>query len=182
MSESSQPSPGILPHEEKLPPRLDLWIALVFFIAGVAILAVCLGMPTYREQQGEVYKAPGMVPGLYGCVIIALSLWLGTRAWRAGALDPAANPPRPPRVGYSNVRLALAAALCVAFAVGLVGRMPFWLAAAIFVLCFTALFEWQAGLPARERAKRLAAALAIGIGTGAAVSLVFERIFLVRLP
>ena len=178
----SEPAPSLLPHEEPLPPRIDLWIAVVFFVVGLAILALCLDMPTYREQQGEIFKAPGVVPGLYGVVIALLSIWLGYRALAAGALRAEANPPQPPREGYSNARLALAAALCVAFSVGLVGWLPFWMAAAVFVFGFTAIFEWRRGMALRERIVRLVSALAIGIGTGVSVMLVFEEIFLVRMP
>jgi hypothetical protein len=60
--------------------------------------------------------------------------------------------------------------------------MPFPVAAAIYIFCFTTLFEWRAGAPPAERLKRLAIALALGIATGLAVTLVFEKIFLVRLP
>jgi uncharacterized membrane protein len=72
--------------------------------------------------------------------------------------------------------------LCLVFAVGLVGRLPFWLAAAIFVFAFTTLFEWQGGAALRERLRRLAIAAALGIGTGVLVTVVFQRGFLVRLP
>jgi len=178
----AEPPQSVLPHEEPLPPRVDLYVAVAFFVLGAAIVGLSLGMPTYLDQQGEIFKAPGLVPGLHGSIIIVLSLWLGTRALRGGALRASANPKRPPRVGYSNARLALAALLCVGFAVGLVGRVPFPVAAAIFVFGFTTLFEWQRGAPPAERLKRLAIALALGIGTGIAVTLVFEKVFLVRLP
>ena len=44
------------------------------------------------------------------------------------------------------------------------------------------LFEWRKDQPWRERAIRIASAALIGGGTGAAVVLVFTRLFLVRLP
>ncbi len=176
------PPSSVLPHEEPLPPRYDLWTAAVFFCIGVAIVWLAWQMPTYEEQQGKIYTAPGLVPALHGIVIAGLSLWLGLRAITRGALRAGRGQERPPREGYSDTRLYLAAALCLIFAVGLVGRLPFWLAAAIFVFSFTTLFEWQRGAPARERVRRLAIAAALGIGTGVVVTLVFERGFLVRLP
>jgi hypothetical protein len=60
--------------------------------------------------------------------------------------------------------------------------MPFWLAATVFVTVFVAAFEWQPGLASTARARRFAVALAIGLCTGILVTLVFERVFLVRLP
>ena len=74
------PPPSVMPHEEPLPPRYDLWTAAVFFCAGVAIIYLCWLMPTYREQQGQIYTAPGLVPGALGAVILLLGAVLFLRA------------------------------------------------------------------------------------------------------
>jgi hypothetical protein len=84
--------------------------------------------------------------------------------------------------GTSDLRLALAAALGLVFVVGLIGRVPFWLAAAMFVAMFTILFEWRSGEPWAPRARRIGEAVLLGLVTGAAVTLVFEKVFYVRLP
>jgi putative tricarboxylic transport membrane protein len=76
----------------------------------------------------------------------------------------------------------LAAAIGLFFVVGLIGRAPFWLASAIFVTLFTGLFEWQSGQPWPQRARRIAEAVLLGFATGIAVTLVFEKVFYVRLP
>src|SRR3954454_4308703 len=117
--------PPLMPHEQPLPPRTDLWIAAVFLAFAVTIIALARQMPTYREQRGEIYTAPGLVPALYGIVIALLSVWLGFRSVARGALQPRASADGK-REGYSNTRLALAAALCLFFTVGLIGRLPFW--------------------------------------------------------
>ena len=178
---AEEPLP-LLPHEEPLPPRTDLWAAASFFAFSIAILALAWHMPTYADQGGPIYNAPGLVPSFYGIVIGLLSLWLGARSLRAGALAPARREGVQVNNGNSNARLALAAGLGILFIVGLIGRMPFWLAATIFVSFFIATFEWQPGLDARARLRRLATALAQGLATGILVTLVFERLFLVRLP
>ncbi len=177
----SDEPPPLLPHEEPLPPRLDLYIAAVFLAIGLAIVSLAWQMPTFKEQLGDIYTAPGIVPGVHGIVIALLSVWLAVRAIRRGALV-APLVAAGPREGHSNARLVLAAVLCLAFAGGMVGRMPFWLAAALFVACFIVLFEWQSGQPWSRRLRPLAIAVAVGLGTGGAVTLVFERLFLVRLP
>jgi hypothetical protein len=169
-----------MPHEEPLPPRTDLWVAATFLVFGLVVLALAMQMPTYREQRGEIYTAPGLVPALYGIVVALLSLWLGFRSIQRGALTAAAPPSR--REGHSNARLALAAGLGLVFTGGLIGRMPFWIATAVFVTAFIAIFEWQRGLDLRVRLRRLMLAAVQGVVTGAIVMLVFQRIFLVRLP
>ena len=55
-------------------------------------------------------------------------------------------------------------------------------ATAIFIFLFILVFEWRRGQPWRERARPMITALIIAAVTGALVVLVFERVFLVRLP
>jgi len=74
---------------------------------------------------------------------------------------------------WGNTPLVLV--LCLGYAVGLVGRVPFWLATFVFVSAFIAVFEY----PSR---RRMAAAPLYGIATALAVTYLFESVFLVRLP
>ncbi|MCC7045678.1 MAG: tripartite tricarboxylate transporter TctB family protein [Alphaproteobacteria bacterium] len=180
-TQPNQPLP-LLPHEEPLPPRVDLWIAVVFFAVGAAIVAVAAQMPTYKEQQGEIYNWPGLVPTVHGAIVALLSAWLAIRSIGRGALLPGAQGLPARREGYSNGRLAVAAGLCLVFTTLLIGRLPFWLAAALFVASFITLFEWRRDVPPAANLRRLVIAAAIGVGTGIGVVLVFERLFLVRLP
>ena len=151
-------TPSLLPHEQPAPPRTDLWIAAVFFVFGATAAWLAFLMPTFTDQKGEIYTAPGLVPGFYGIVIVLLSVWLGVRAIRQGALgaDAAADSTTAePGTHNGNARLALAAGLGLFFVVGLIGRVPFWLASAIFVTLFTVLFEWQPGQAWQVRARRI---------------------------
>jgi putative tricarboxylic transport membrane protein len=172
---------GVLPHEKPLPPRVDLWTGVAFLALGLGIVSLGLQMPTFKEQKGEIYTAPGLVPGIYGVVISILSLWLIARSiQRSRAASLAPGEVAPP--GTSNLRLALATGLALVFCGGLVGRMPFWAAAASFVTAFIALFEWHPGESWSRRAVRLGTAVLQGLVTGVAVTLVFEKLFYVRLP
>lgn len=177
---SEEPLP-LLPHEQPLRPRVDLLVAVSFFVFSAAIVTLALGMPTYTNQGGQIYTAPGLVPTFYGAIIGILSLWLGVRSIRRMSIARTADS-APPEEGNSNARLAIAAGLGLFFVIGLIGRMPFWLASSIFVTAFVLAFEWRRGQSSAQWTRQAAIALAIGIGTGVLVTLVFERIFLVRLP
>jgi hypothetical protein len=182
MSEPDQP---LLPSEVPLPPRTDLAVAAVFLLLGLSIFVLSVQMPNYLNQKGMIYTAPGLVPGFYGIIISGLSLWLGLRSLARARREPTAAPASgtsPPPAESSNIRLAVAVFLCVAFAAGLIGRMPFWLAAALFVTLFIAVFEWSLEAPLRQALTKLAVAAIIGLATGLLVTLVFEKVFLVRLP
>jgi hypothetical protein len=174
----NEPLP-LLPHEAPLPARTDLGIAAAVLVFSAAILTLAWGMPRFADQGGQIYTAPGLVPSFYGVVLATLSLWLAGRSLRRLRAAPEAHQED---AGNSNVRLAIAAALGLIFVVGLIGRMPFWLATTIFVTLFIAIFEWRPGLPPLLRARRLATALVQGLLTGFLVTLVFQRLFLVRLP
>jgi hypothetical protein len=175
-------APALLPHEEPLPPRVDLYVAAVFLALGIAIVTLAAQMPTFYERLQQIYTAPGLVPALHGTIITLLAIWLGLRAIARGAFRHGPDGAKKRREGYSNFRLAVAALLCLVFAAGMVSRLPFWLATALFVFAFIALFEWREGATWPERAKPLAAAAAVAAGTAVGVTLVFEKLFLVRLP
>jgi putative tricarboxylic transport membrane protein len=178
----AEEAPSLLPHERPLPPRVDLWTGAFFLLLGLVIVSLAVRMPRFAEQKGEIYTAPGLVPGIYGVVIAVLSVWLIVRSMQRLAAGEAAVAGAAAAEGTSNLRLALAAALGLVFCVGLIGRMPFWLAAALFVTAFIVLFEWRRGDQWQRRAARFATAALQGLITGVVVMLVFEKMFYVRLP
>ncbi len=169
-------------HGEDAPtPHADLVLAAVFLVFGVAVIAASAAMPTFTDQGTPAYVAPGIVPGFHGSVIALLALVLAGRSIARGAL---AGGWHSPREGTRRVvvRIGLAALLTVVFDLGLVGRLPFWLAAALFVFVFINVFEWEPGMAARKRAKNAGIALAIALIAGIGISQLFERVFLIRMP
>ncbi len=163
---------------ERLSPRVDLAVAAALLGFALTVFALVLRMPTFLDRRGEIYVAPGLVPGLYAVIVALLSVALAARSIRRARLGLAATV-APPSGG---MQLVAVAALGLAYCAVLIGHLPFWLATALFVAAFIGLFEWRRGAPPGERARMLAIASAIGVGAGVGVTLVFERLFLVRLP
>ena len=161
-------------------PRADFVTAVVLILLGLGVVAESLRMPTLEHLGVNPYTAPGVVPGLLGCVIGGLGLVLLLRAARAGGwrLDlPTGGLAAGLRTEGAR-RLGLTLLLTLGYAAGLVGRVPFWLATFVFVFLFAAMFSWR-----REQAARvLAVAAALGAVTAFVITLVFEQVFLVRLP
>ncbi|MBP6775728.1 MAG: tripartite tricarboxylate transporter TctB family protein [Piscinibacter sp.] len=153
--------------------RADLRGGAGWMAFGLAILAGAWQMDRFESMGATVYTAPGFVPALFGAVLLLLGALLAARGWRAsrdGAGVEAAQP-------LLNRRIALMLALTLTYAAGLIGRAPFWLATMLFVAAFTAAFS-----EGRPPARRALVALASGVLTALVVVVVFERIFLVRLP
>lgn len=128
------------------------------------------------ESQGvEPYSVPGLLPGLLGIALAFAGLVLAVR--RRPATQHAE-----PENAFDPARAALAITLCGAFTLGTLGRIPFALAAFAFVFLAILLFE----APDRRREGTLPAgalrAALVAAGAATAVTLVFQEIFLVRLP
>lgn len=171
-------------HGDAAPPstRTDLILAAVFFVFAVAVISASLAMPTFTDQGTPAYVAPGIVPGFHGVVIGLLSVILAARSVARGALHPRAQADAPPGLRASLLRIALATVLAVGFAAGLIGRLPFWIASALFVFCFIMAFEYEPRMPARRLLTNAAIAAGIGLCTGVGISQLFERVFLIRMP
>jgi hypothetical protein len=77
----------------------------------------------------------------------------------------------------------LTLALCLGFAVGLVGHgVPFGFAAALYLFAHIFLLQLPERRAKGELARGALVALGIAIGVAAAVTFVFQSLFLVRLP
>ncbi|MEO5771392.1 MAG: tripartite tricarboxylate transporter TctB family protein [Burkholderiaceae bacterium] len=150
----------------------DLRGGIGWVVFGLAILAASWRMDRFEAMGATVYTAPGFVPAMFGAALVLLGAAL---AWRGAAARNVAAPAGAEPL-FSR-RIALMLVLTLAYAIGLVGRVPFWFATSLFVAVFT----W-AYADAAPTSRRLFTAAASGVLTTAAVLLVFERVFLVRLP
>ena len=80
-------------------------------------------------------------------------------------------------------RVGLALLLCLGFGFGLLGSgVPFWAAAFLFLFLAVLLFELPDRLRDGTLARGAALALAVAAGGSAFATLVFQELFLVRLP
>jgi hypothetical protein len=162
--------------------RADLVTAAVLIVFAAAVLEEAWRMPRFAEIGSDIFSAPGIVPGFYAIVIGLLALALAFRAIGEGALRAGPAEADPDALPQDRRRMFVAAGLGLAFVIGLIGTMPFWVAAAIFVTAFIVAFEWRPGLSASQRARSLVAPVIVAVATGLGVTLVFQKIFLVQLP
>jgi hypothetical protein len=152
-----------------------LWLAL-----AIGIVVISWKMDRLTHLQATIYTAPGLVPGLLGLAIGIMGLLLILRSVRAGALEQPRIPAFRPREHW---RLLTALALCLAFALGLLGSgLPFWLAGAIFIAVFVFVFQFEERKAAGTLMRGAAFAAIFGLICGGAIHYAFQDVFLVRLP
>jgi hypothetical protein len=184
MSPPEHDAPSSHEAEDLVSMRSDFLSAIGWMGLGIAILIGSLTMDRLENQDINPYTIPGLLPGLLGIAMTILGALLAARSWRSGLLAPivrgSASTPHADRK-----RLVLVLGLCLAFGVILVGHgLPFWLAAAIFVsVAILSLQSRQRQSAGQKLSLRMiAGAMAIGLGAGLAITLVFQELFLVRLP
>lgn len=154
--------------------RSDLRGGVGWVVFGFAILIGCWRMDRFESMGATLYTAPGFVPAMFGVALVLLGGLLARRGWRARSASASAPAEAEPLLSR---RIMLMLALSMAYAAGLVGRAPFWLATTLFVAAFTWAYAEDA-----PQMRRVVVAVASGLLTSLVVVLVFERIFLVRLP
>jgi Tripartite tricarboxylate transporter TctB family len=175
-------SPESSPQQPNAIPRLrsDFLSAFGWMGLGIAILIGSVSMDRLENQDINPYTIPGLLPGLLGIAMSILGALLAARSWRPGLLA------RPIMASASNSRagrkrLLLVLGLCLGFGVVLVGHgLPFWLASAIFVTAAILSLQYQQSRSSILRRSVMAAA--IGLGAGIVITLIFQELFLVRLP
>lgn len=161
-------------------PRADFWSALFFIVLGAAIGVGSWRMDRLETQHINPYTAPGLVPGILGVLIVLFGALILVRALQEGApRAESANAPLFPDLKRTLVVLTL----CLAFALGLVGRgLPFWLAAALFLFVAISYLQYPERRARGTLGRGVLFALALSIAASIAVSLIFQQVFLVRLP
>ena len=186
MSSPEQAAPASSPEAPEVLARLrgDFLFAFGWIGLGIAILIGSVTMDRLEKQDINPYTIPGLLPGLLGIAMTILGALLAARSWRAGPLR-AANIGSASSNRGEYKRLLLVLGLCLSFGVILVGHgLPFWLAAAIFVTVAILSLQYQQRQTTGQEltVRRFVTSAAIGLGAGIIITIIFQEIFLVRLP
>ncbi|MEO7855133.1 MAG: tripartite tricarboxylate transporter TctB family protein [Rubrivivax sp.] len=156
--------------------RADLIFAVVLTALALWVLVESWRMPRLVELGVHPMSAPGLTPGLIALVLTGLGLALLWRSVRGPALAPQDDEAAAANTVWWRALLALM--LCLVYALGLLGHLPFLWATGLFVFAFIASFSFNRERPLRSLGGAALMALAVAVS----VSLLFEQLFLVRLP
>ena len=170
------------PDEPDAAPRADLADAIGWTALGLAVLVGSWTMDRLENQDVPPFAAPGLLPGLLGIVLVLMGSLLMVRSVQRSRLraGPVATEGL---LGPAPGRALGVIGLCVLFGGGLVGHgLPFWLAAALFVTVAILFLRRGPGGEKRLGLRAVGFAAVVGLGSGVAITLLFQQLFLVRLP
>lgn len=164
--------------------RADFLTSIFLIGFGIAVLVMSSQMPTYEARGINPYSAPGIVPGFLGAIIALFGLILFIRSIRHSGhhLNINAATVRTFLTSQQTGRLFLTLLISVLYALVLVGKVPYAVATAVYCFVFVLLFEYKIREPVAKQWKTLLFAAILAIATGAAVTAVFQYLFLVNLP
>jgi hypothetical protein len=178
------PTDPSLRAEAPISPRSDLAGSLGWIAFGVAVLIGSVTMDRLEEQHINPYTAPGLLPGLLGAMMILLGSVLALRSLGRGALRFTVAPTSADqREEWRRVGIVLG--LCGTYCVVLIGHgLPFWLASAVYVTGSILILQRISRDPAERQLTPRAWIMALVIGSSSSVitHLVFQEVFLVRMP
>jgi hypothetical protein len=164
-------------------PRRDLVGGGVCTAFGCVVTVLSWQMDRMTQQGATLHTAPGLWPGIVGASLAVLGGLLALRSWRR-AQRTGWDAALPDETDYARPEsFALAAGMFFVYALLLVGRgLPFWLGTALFVTAFVFLFQHARRKADGTVLRGAVVAVTCGALTSAIVTLVFERLFYVRLP
>jgi hypothetical protein len=178
-AEGEAPAEGV---PESLPSaRADFYGGLAWIAFGAAVGIASWRMDRLEKMGVSFFTAPGLVPGVLGVLMAACGIVLAVRSVQRGAFSAALGPPMLLHADLLR-RIGVTLVLCLGFSVGLVTRVPFWIAAAIFLFLQIAVLQYPERTANNEVARGLVVAAVIAVIAAGVIAFVFEKIFLVRLP
>ncbi|WP_196260040.1 tripartite tricarboxylate transporter TctB family protein [Pelagibacterium limicola] len=162
--------------------KADLLAGMFFLVLGLVIAYLSWDMPRLETRRIHPATIPGLVPGLLGGALALCGFLLALSSARAAPLASGWKTFGHRFVGAEAKRVLALAGMVLVYSLGLIGWLPFWLATGLFVFVAIVAFEvWLNDAPAPLARSLIWAAVQAVIVAGA-VTFVFERGFLVRLP
>jgi hypothetical protein len=169
---------------EDITPRSDFWQGIGWIVLGIAVLVGSITMDRLESQNINPYTVPGLLPGLLGIAMMLLGAVLAVRSYERGAFTR----PRAPFTEHqreTRTRVWIVIALCSVYSVVLIGHgLAFWLASTLFVTGSILIMQRMNRDPDERRLPPMLwlKAIAIGVIASVVTQIVFQDLFLVRLP
>lgn len=157
----------------------DQIMSVFLAILGIAMLVGGVQMDRLEIRQIHPASIPGLVPIILGSFMIICSGFLFKSSFSNN------NEQSKTQTGdgkNSTARLVITTAICLFFALILVGRVPFIISCSLFISAFGVIFSWSHNASNASKIKTIIISIVIGVIAGVSISLLFQYGFLVRLP
>lgn len=165
-------------------PRADFITSLILIVFGIGTVWASIAMPRFEDQGGSFYDSPGIVPGIIGVLVIALSIYLLVRSvrrkgWRLGLNGRSVGGALKDE---TTIRMLITIATGVIYGLVLLRFLHFIASTLIFVFAFIVLFEYDRKKSVASQWKTILFAVLTSAITTGAVYAAFQYLFLVNLP
>jgi len=182
--------------------KADFYTSIVLLILSLGIIIISIQMPSMTERNESQWSNPGVVPTFIGIALFLLSGSMLLRAIKRGILKKNENINSDSNNGTISVedassiskspdknslfsnpyfRILITIVLCSLYA-SVLGKIWFPFATFVFIVLFIVVFEFDPKKSLRSQGKKLLWAMVIAACTSAAVTIVFQYLFLVNLP
>ncbi|MCX8116644.1 MAG: tripartite tricarboxylate transporter TctB family protein [Desulfobacterota bacterium] len=165
-------------------PKADFVTGLLLMGLSLYVIIEAGRMPRLEHLKVHPLSVPGLVPSFLASVLFVFGAVLTLRSALRGGhrLSISMRGLSQTLKAPENKRLLLTGLLSLIYALLLIGRLPYPLATGLFIFTFILLFEWEPVGNAGRKGRTLFSALAIATLSSIAITLIFERLFLVSLP
>ncbi|MBT8354057.1 MAG: tripartite tricarboxylate transporter TctB family protein [Desulfofustis sp.] len=163
--------------------KKDFITSTVLIAFSLSVIVLSYTMPRLERRGIDPFSAPGVVPGMIGCILLILALVLFVRSVRHGGyllFSPNSTEERVQRGAVLRVVLTLA--LSLIYAIGLLGHVDYTIGTLLYVFTFIVLFKYRWRKPLESQFKVLGFALLQALIASMLITIVFRKLFLVDLP
>jgi hypothetical protein len=166
---------------EKNMVRADFYTSIILMAFGITATVIALKIPPLKGQNP--YSAPGLLPAILGIAILGLSFIMFVRSLlrSRGKVGIQGGSLKAFFLDVTVRRIFLTIFLCILYAF-LLGKIFFPLLSFLFIAVFVVCFEYDLKAPLKSQTKKILIALLLAVIVSAAVTGIFEYLFLVRLP
>ena len=163
--------------------KADFVTSLFLTALGFGIFIISIRMPTFKELGANPYSAPGIVPSVLGMILFILGIVLLVRSIsRQGYhIHISLNGIIELMRRRSIKRLIIALFLSLAY-VRLLGKMNYFLLNSLYILLFILAYEFDFRKSMIKQKRTLILAISVAFLIAGSIALVFQYLFLVRLP
>ena len=159
--------------------KADFYTSIVLMAFGIAVTVMAGQMPVIRYA----HSAPGLIPRIIGSAITVLSFTMFLRSIikTKGRVGVSGASFKAFFADNTTHRIVITVVLCVAYALSF-GKLFFPLLTFLYIFTFIIIFEYDRGIPLKARIKKLILAAIVAICSSVSIFVLFQYLFLVRLP